>query len=348
MKLTYLLFLLGLMANACREEEPPAVRGYYMGFQNSGPRITLEDFQKSLNIWTPRADAAMITTEVPWKDLLNGQTEVAFVKANYETLVQFYRAKGFKLWVYIDPQNGLDRTRDATELVNRGRSIAEPQIQAIYRRFTVVMDSILKPEHIGLALETNLIRTASTPAIYEGVKQAAHQAAADLRSRQSLAKLSISIQAEDAWGKLSDGAYKGITQDFVDFPFVDEMGISSYPYLSFDKPSHIPDEYYSRLFEGKTIPRFVSEGGWSSASIATSINSPEEQADYIERHDQLLQSVNATAVFQLLFTDIDITQWPPPIPENLPFFTSIGLMDTNFQAKPALTVWDKLFARKKR
>ncbi|MCU0419320.1 MAG: hypothetical protein MUC38_06650 [Cyclobacteriaceae bacterium] len=333
-----------LLATACGEDDPVPARPYRMGFQNSGPRITLEDFQRSLELWTTRADAAIITTEVPWKELLDGQPAVDYVKNNYGALAERYRSLGFELWVYIDPQNGLDRTSDATELVNRGRSMTEPEIQSIYRRFTLVMDSLLQPEHLGLALETNLMRTAAPPALYQSVKRAANQLASELKARPRSALLSVSIQAEDAWGKLGDGIYKGIDQDFIDFPFIEELGISSYPYFAFNSPADIPANYYARLVEGRTLPRFVSEGGWASATAGPVVSSEEEQAAYLLRHDVLLREGNCSAVFQLLFTDIDIDRWPPPIPENLPLFTSIGLVDVNFRAKPALARWDELFA----
>ncbi len=334
-----------MLATACGEDDPVPARPYRMGFQNSGPHITLEDFQRSLDLWTARADAAIITTEVPWKELLEGEPAVDYVRNNYGALAERYRSLGFELWVYIDPQNGLDRTRDATELVNRGRSIAEPVIQAIYRRFTIVMDSLLNPEHLGLALETNLIRTAASTAVYQGVKQAANQLAAELKTRQRPARLSVSVQAEDAWGRFGNGVYKGVDQDFADFPFIEELGISSYPYFAFDSPADIPANYYARLVEGRTLPRFVSEGGWTSATAGPVVSSEEEQAAYLLRHDVLLREAKCSAVFQLLFTDVDLDQWPLPIPENLPLFTSIGLMDVNFRAKPALARWDELFAQ---
>ncbi|MBK7258755.1 MAG: hypothetical protein IPI01_13355 [Ignavibacteriae bacterium] len=39
-----------------------------------------------------------------------------------------------------------------------------------------------------------------------------------------------------------------VATDFADFPFIDELGLSSYPYLSgFTAPEQIPPDYYSRL-----------------------------------------------------------------------------------------------------
>lgn len=319
-----------------------------MGFSNSAPRY--DDFAlviQSLNLWTTRADAAIVNTEVPWDSLYDGVEVVDYVVRNYSGLVAFYRGKQMKLWVYIDPQNGLDRTADAVALQNRGKSIAEADAQALYRRFVVVMDSVLKPEHLGLALETNLIRAAASPSIYQGVKQAAFDAFVELKERDSKAKLSVSVQVDVAWGNPGSGVYVGVDQDFADFPFIEELGLSSYPYFGVSDPQELPANYYSKLVEGKTMPVFVSEGGWASTSVSTPTvtftSSPEIQASYIRRQKQLLDEARATAWFQLPFTDIDISTVPPPVPENLQYFISIGMVDINLQPKPAMAAWDELF-----
>lgn len=334
--------LLIVLAIGCKDDPQPT-RGYRMGFQNSGPRYELDLFVRSLNEWTQRSDAAMITTEVPWQELYEGVSPVTYVQNNYGQLVQTYRSKNLRLWVYIDPQNGLDRTSDAVALVARGKSIADPDVQAVYRRFVVVMDSLLKPEHLGLALETNLIRAAAPPANYEGVRQAAGEAAVELRNRGSQARLSVSVQAEQAWGKFSDNIYQGIAQDLSDFSFLEELGISSYPYLVFATPADIPENYYARLVSGLALPCFVTEGGWSSSPAGPFDGSAQNQADYFRQHHDLLQRAGATAWFQLLYTDLDISSFPPPVPPNLQFFASIGVVDVNFNPKPALAVWDEWF-----
>jgi hypothetical protein len=335
---------------ACDDEETPPTRTYRMGFQNSAPRFDSFDMAiKALNMWTPRADAAMITTEVPWEELLNGDDEVTYVVDNYKGLVEFYRQKNLQLWVYVDPANGLNRGSDAGELVEAGRSMTEVEIQNIYRRFVVVMDSVLKPEHLGLVLETNLIRAASPTALYNGIKQAANLAAQDVSNRNSNAKLSVSLQAEQAWGRFTNTGYQGVAQDFIDFPFVEEVGISSYPYFGFDHPDELPTDYYSKMVQGKNFPVFVTEGGWTSESVTTPdrtfASSKEHQRRYIEKQGELLDAVKAKAVFQLSFTDIDVDALPPGLPENLPYFAYTGVVDKNFERKPAYDAWDALFDR---
>jgi hypothetical protein len=349
---TLVIILVGITFSflSCKKDEEPASRTFRMGFQNSAPRIDLDLILQSLNLWTQRADVAMITTEVPWAELLGGMSVDDYVVNNYKDLVAFYRSKNLKLWVYIDPQNGLDRASDAVDLQQANKSIADADMQLLYQKFIIAMDSILKPDHLGLALETNLIHAAAPTSIYEGVKVAANNAAAAIRLRNTTVPLSISIQAETAWNKFSGGPYAGIAKDFTDFPFIDELGISSYPYFGFDKPGDIPINYYSRLLEGKNIPVFISEGGWPTESLTTadqSFNSSQEmQRDYFVQHIKLLDEVKATAIFQLLFTDIDTDYLPVDAPENIIYFTSLGLVDKNLQPKLTLSIWDELFKKK--
>ena len=82
--------------------------------------------------------------------------------------------------------------------------------------------------------------------------------------------------------------------------------------------------------------------------VATIASSPQLQARYIVRHAELLESIQAVAVIQTMFTDIDLTSILQPYPANLPLFSTLGLMqlvNDNFEAKPGLAEWDNLIAR---
>ena len=319
-------------------------RTYRMGFANSGPSINLNQYIESLNMWTLRADAAIISTEVPWDTLLSGTPPQTYVINNYKSLTAYYRSKNFKLWLYIDPANGLNRASDAGALVAIHKSIAQTEMQQIYQRFVFVMDSIIAPDHLGLALETNLIRDSAPDSVYKGIKTAASNAAAHIRQYDKTVRLSVSVQVDWAWGKLvTNGNYKGVDQDFNDFPFIQELGLSSYPYFGFNNPADIPINYYSQLIAKHPMPVFVSEGGWSSAKVGSYNGTPQLQQDYITKQGQLLDQAKSIAVFQLTFTDIEISAISPGTPSDIALFTSIGLVDTLFNPKPSLTAWDQLF-----
>ncbi len=326
--------------------KPPATRSYRMGFSGIPSRADLNLAIASIDMWSQRADAAIMSFELPWDSLLAGVSPETLVVRNEAGLANYFRYKGHELYIYLDPANGLNRAGEADALVNAGRSITEPAIQQMFRRYAVVIDSIVRPEHLGLALETNLIRGLSPAPLYAAIRQVANDAAADVRAIDPVVKLSVSVQVDWAWGRFGTHVYEGVEQDFTDFPFIQELGLSSYPFLAgFDVPEDIPGNYYSRIVQGHTIPAMVTEGGWSSATLDSLVSSEDEQKRYIQRQATLLDNVHATAVFQLTFTDLDLVANPPPPGSILYLFARLGLVDVDLNPKAALSAWDAVFAR---
>ena len=96
----------------------------------------------------------------------------------------------------------------------------------------------------------------------------------------------------------------------------------------------------------RNLPLMVVEGGWPTLSVGGVFStSTEMQSQYIARQSQLLDEAKAIGVFQLSFTDLDLRAWPKPV-GILPLFMTLGLVDANLEPKPALKVWDGIFARR--
>ena len=296
----------------------------------------------------PPVDAALMVVDVPWRALLADTSAAELVRRDNLPVAQLFRQKGMPIVTTIELANGLDRSAEAPALVALGRSIAEPAVQRAYREFVVAFDSIVHPDWLALAMETNLIRAASTPAVYGAVVTMSNATATQLRAAGSPTKLLVSVQVETAWGRLGGsggGAYVGIQRDLTDFPFVQVLGLSSYPYLGgFASPEQIPLDYYSRLANGAALPMMVVEGGWSSGSVPGVASSPDLQARYIRRQMQLADEAKLLGVFQITFTDLDLTSFPVPSGSILPLFAQLGLVDASYRAKPALAVWDSVLA----
>jgi hypothetical protein len=85
-----------------------------------------------------------------------------------------------------------------------------------------------------------------------------------------------------------------------------------------------------------------------SASVPGVAPSPERHARYIKRQMQVADEARALAVFQITFTDLDLSSFPVPDGSILPLFAHLGLVDTAFRSKPALAEWDPAFARPQR
>jgi hypothetical protein len=338
------------LALACQAATQPAARPrpFRMGFSAIPPRPDQTVLLQGLDLWTAHhADAAIMHIAVPWVALLGGTTPPQEVRGNELGLATYYRGRRLRLAVTVDVTDGLDRSREDPTLDSLGRSITDTMMQRMYREYVVALDSIVHPDYLGLAAETNLIRFAAPDSVYRAVVAMTNAAAAELRGAGGATPLYVSVQVEVAWGRLPGaGGYVGIAQDLTDFPFLDVLGLSSYPYLAgFADPDSVPLDYYARLTAGHPLPLLVVEGGWTSLSLGAIASSPATQARYIDRQVRLLDSARAVAVFQLTFADLDLSTVTLPPGSILPLFAHLGVVDSAFGAKPALAAWDSALAR---
>jgi hypothetical protein len=322
---------------------PGTARTYRMGFAGIPPRADIPTTLRAIDLWSTRADWALILAEPPWDSLLAGWAPESLIRADQLGLVNYYRGKGLRIVVSVDPTNGLDRSSEAAALVRLGRSLSEPEIRDLYRRYCVAMDSILDPDWIGVASETNLIRAIAPGAVYTAVVGAANAAAQDIQLANATSRPFATVQVETAWGWVQGAPnFVGIAQDLADFPFTYAIGLSSYPYFLLADPDSLPPDYYTRLRQGTSLPMMVIEGGWTSDPLFDS--SPAEQARYIAAHARLLDQAGAIGWFQLTFTDLDLTSFPPAVGP----FARLGLVDEGLVPKPALGAWDAQYARRRR
>jgi len=345
-------------------------RTWQMGFYNNPPKfgdvgIALQGY----DLMSQRAEVVMIHQELPWANLVAGvpmEDILTDPDSNTVALVNYLRNLGLRIFFMADLTDGLDREQEPPTLLELGRHITEPAIQELYIDYVVAVAQTIQPDYLGLTAETNLVRLNADPAVYAAMVQTANDAATALIDADIDIPLMISIQVETAWGLLGNGAsgdYLGIETDLDDFPFIDVLGMSSYPYLAvdtdgirFDEPEQIPANYYSRIVSeasthvGAALPAMVTEGGWISVDVDIVHSTPEKQARYLPVQADLLDSIDALAVIQTVFTDLDLSSWPAgqEPPSIITLFSTIGLMeliDDQFIAKPALTEWDDLSAR---
>ena len=345
--------LLALALGGCGGDKSPTKpaadrRTYFMGFSSFPPKLSIASILQTIDAFAPRSEYGMILAEPPWDSLLAGRPPDSLILANQVGLAAYFRGKGLRVIVSIDPTNGLDRSSDSAPLVAAGRSLKEPAVQALFRAYATAMDTLIRPDYLGVASETNLVRLIAPDSLYDAVVAAANGAAADVRAHDATVKFFSTVQVETAWGRLGGpGPYVGIAVDRADFPFVQVLGLSSYPYLGgYTDPDSIPIDYYSRLVNGNPIPEIVIEGGWSSDSTTYAGWNVESQKRYIARHAALLDRAAAIGWFQITYADLDMASLGLP-PSAAPF-ASLGLVDVDLNAKPALSAWDAQHARPRR
>src|SRR6202158_347442 len=145
---------------ATREPEisTDGTRSYLMGFSVVPPKPDIKVAIRSREIWTRRADAAIMHLEIPWALLLAGTSPEDALRKDGVDLEHYYRSRHLKLVVTLDVTNGLGRESEAPALVAAHRSITEPAVQRLYRDYVHALVEMLHPDYLGLAAETNLIR----------------------------------------------------------------------------------------------------------------------------------------------------------------------------------------------
>jgi hypothetical protein len=342
-------FLAVGLAAACKHDPAgpgTSIRGFRMGFSAFPPRADTAILIPTLTLSAQHSDAGLIQLSIPWTTLLGGIPADSEVRIVRLPLVNYYRGTNHTITVALDVTDGLNRAAEDPQLVAAGRSITEPAIQRMYLDYVGAVDSILHPEYLSLAAETNLIRAAAPAPVYAAVVAMTNAAAGERRAAHTTARLLVSVQVETAWGALGGGgAYVGIAQDRTDFPFLDALGLSSYPYLGgYQNPEDIPLDYYSRLVLGQPLPMLVLEGGWPSVNVGAVSSTAAEQARYLHQQRLILDSAHAVGLFQITFTDLDLVANPPPPGSGLPLFAYNGLVDTALHAKLALAAWDSILA----
>lgn len=329
-----LIIVLGL-ATGCGDDESGPSRPFRMGFSPIPPKLDTALQGQVLTLTTQHSDAGLVQLGIPWAVLLADTAAATEVRVVRLPLVQYYRANHKTVTVALDVTDGLDRRQEAPELVALHRSITDTAVQRRYREYVAAVDSILQPDYLSLAAETNLIRLAAPPPVYQAVVQMTNAAAAERKAHGSTTRLMVSVQVEVAWGGLQGSGFLGIGDDLADFPFMRAIGLSSYPYLGgFVTPEAIPLDYYSRLTAGTGLVPLVLEGGWPSEDYGSS---PARQAGYLARQAQLLSRAGGAVLYQITFTDL-----APDLAPNIGPFAHLGLVDTLLQPKPALAVWDSL------
>jgi hypothetical protein len=173
--------------------DPAPERTYRMGFSSTPPRLTIESVIATLEAWRAHGDIALMNQGIPWKAMLADTSAALLVRRELVDIAAYYRSHKLPIIVELDVTDGLARDKEAPELIALGRSIAEPAVQAKYREYHAAIDTILHPDYLGLAMETNLIRAIAPPAVYSAMKTMVNAGATDLAARGSPATRFVSV-----------------------------------------------------------------------------------------------------------------------------------------------------------
>jgi hypothetical protein len=307
--------LLGLLLGCGGKHEHPTrpaapSRTFRMGFSAIPPRPDFNLTLAAIDLWTQRADAAILHFDPPWDTLLKGAPVDSAVILVHKPLVDYYRAKGLMVVVTLDATNGLDRSAESPGLVAGDAiwpsppSSRLPQLRGRGGRSST---------HVFRARRGNQPDPRrGPPAIYAAVVE---PPTAPPPIHDSQVVLDVSVQVETA-GQLAEAAPTGDRHRSGGFPGSSGDRGSSYPYLGgFTGPEEVPPTLLAS--------HHANDGGGGRMGIGgrTRHVSPQKQARYIRRQMQLPEA--RALAFQLTFTDLDPAYFPRPI---LPLFATLGLV----------------------
>src|SRR6266481_6915291 len=125
--------------------------------------------------------------------MLGGATPDSAVRTVELPLANYYRGKGLALVFTVDATDGLNRAAEAPELVSAGRSITDTMVQRLYRGWAFAVANRIRPEYLGLAAETNLIRQLAPDSVYQALVTMANAVVAQIRARLFSSKLFVSV-----------------------------------------------------------------------------------------------------------------------------------------------------------
>jgi hypothetical protein len=266
--------------------------------------------------------------------------------AERERLVEFLDGLGLEAVFLLDALDGLDRRREPPELVERGRSILEPEIRAIHEAWAIEMARIFRPEWYGLGSEINTLADLGDPDLYAEMLDVINDLSPRIRAASPGTKTFVSFQADQAYG------LPGFPRTIDHFALIDDfdvdgLGLSTYPVFVLKDPSEIPADFFARFEQATDLPLLLVEGGWSSEMAGGTNGTPAEQADFFRRIGGMLDEVAAEVWVFLLFADLDVASYgfPPDREAALANFSRMGIADLDFNPKPALAVWDSIRAR---
>lgn len=117
---------------------------------------------------------------------------------------------------------------------------------------------------------------------------------------------------------------------------LDLLGLTTYPFLQYQRPSDIPEDYYSDAARRLRAPVAFTEIGWPSArptsAVAAYDASPDAQAEFVDRFFALTATTRPA-----------IALWSFPFELGAPssLFDSVAIRGADGAAKPALAAWQR-------
>lgn len=216
----------------------------------------------------------------------------------------------------------------------------DPEEVALYQEAVVSLARDLRPPFLGLGNELNLL-WEEDPEAFDAIAAALPDIAAAIREASPGTQVFTTFQLEFLRG---GGAISGVAReprwDLVEQvqPALDIVAFTTYPWFDYQSPNAIPDDYYEAVAGRVDGPVAFSEIGWPGAPLTGAPESvyggsPEEQAGFVERLDELFDGVEPVWALWVFAHDSEVAG---------DLFDVLGLYKQNGEPRPALESWQRL------
>ena len=323
------------------------------GFFPSPPEATLEAVLNHFKALGEHGDFILVQPNIPWEDFRAGVDGESQQRTDLRNQITLARQNGLE-WVFVvDPLNGLNRREFFGLPAGWEASFANPDVRSAFINFTLWIVREFSPRYLGLASEINTYMDAH-PDDIENYLSLYREVYDQVKAEVPDTQIFVSFQWDDLNNMFATAAEgrpaRQTNWDQVEAfePRLDLWVISSYPYFAFPSGEGIPADYYTPLLEHTNKPLAVAEGGWTSRPVGPVQGDEPGQVAYLQAvHDQLGDRLSFWVY--LILTDFNMDSFAEIMRregraesdiEGLGMFASVGLLEFDGAAKPALALWD--------
>jgi len=240
---------------------------------------------------------------------------------------------------YPPPRTG--PLSDKLPVALRGQNFGSPRVREAFIAEAVARVRAYDARFVCLAMEINAYYEQN-PEDFDNFVSLFVEARREIRRIRPDAIVFVSFQYEQLLGRFGGKAGMTVHEPHWELlekfePHADAVGISSYPWASFDPirfgaPADLPADYYARLAGHTNRPIVFAELGWSSDPKYG--GSEESQAEFLRRFGKMTEPLDLRLVNYFILHDTPIFG---------PVFESMGLYDRTGRPKAALKVWERLW-----
>jgi len=289
---------------------------------------------------------------LPWEALEQGDLPADFREGFEEVATRFTSAD--TVYVAITPLNtgrdGIARNSDGGPFPEAmgPAEFSNPRLRQAYLNYARFVVETLRPTYLAVAIEVNLYARAAG-ADFESLVELYKDIYQDLKGTYPETFVFVTFQTEflhayDEWSML---------RRFE--PELDLVGLSLYPSGVGFLPNEIPEDWISIVASVTDRPVAVTETGYGTRPFSgTNFSAPgseELQRDYVQWLVEQADNISLVFIVWFFPSDVpdllpaDAISTLPPALDDAAYFIHMGLVRSNFTAKPSLRIWDQAVRR---